>query len=139
MAIQTMKIEVSAGRGSTKVAKVALADFVVFSVVIALSNLITGTSAFATAFAFGFLLGAGNIYWLLRISRKVTRVRNERALRYAALNYYARFILTIAVFAVVIIFGIFNPWQSLAGFIASTMTTMVMMIILGKEGIKDAS
>ena len=121
------------------VAKVALANFVVFSVAVALSNLITGASDFSIAFAFGFLLGAGNIYWLLRISRKATRMEPTRGLRYAAFNYYVRFTLTLAVFAAVIILGIFNPWPSLAGFVASTMTTMVMMIILGIEGIKDAS
>lgn len=139
MATRAIKIHGSAGPGSTVVAKVALANFVVFSVSVALANLITGTGSLATAFIFGFLLGAANIYWLLRISRKATRMESVKALRYAAFNYYVRFILTIAVFSVVIIYGIFSPWPSLAGFVASTMTTMIMMVILGKEGIKDAS
>ncbi len=139
MVTQAIKAHVSAESSSTVVAKVALANFVVFSVVVALANLITGTAALAAAFTFGFGLGAANIYWLLRISRKATRMKPDKALRYAALNYYIRFTLTIGVFAAVIIYGIFSPWPSLAGFVASTMTTMIMMVILGKEGIKDAS
>ncbi len=139
MATQAIKVCGSNGPSSTIVAKVALANFVVFSVVVALANLITGTSTLAAAFTFGFALGAGNIYWLLRISRKATRMKADKGHRYAAFNYYIRFTLTIVVFAVVIIYGIFSPWASLAGFVASTMTTMFMMVILGKEGIKDAS
>ncbi len=139
MATQAMKIEAGEGFASPMVTKVALANFVVFLTVVSLSNLITGTGALATGFVFGFLLGAGNIYWLLRISRKATRMKMGKALGYAALNYYARFVLIIVAFAVIIIFDILNPWPSLAGFIASTMTTIVMLIFLGREGIKNAS
>ena len=134
MATQAIKRQISVGLGSSRVAKVALANLVVFLTVIAVLNLITGTSALAAGFAFGFLLGAGNIYWLLRISRKAVHMKMGRALGYAALNYYVRFILVILAFAAVVIFDILNPWQPLAGFIASTMTTIVMLVLLGREG-----
>ncbi len=139
MATQAIKREVSVGPGPSRVSKVALANLVVFLTVIATLNLLTGTPAFATGFAFGFLLGAGNTYWLLRISRNAVRMKMERALGYAALNYYIRFVLVILAFAAVIIFDILNPWQLLAGFIASTMTTIVILILSGREGAKDAS
>ena len=140
MATQAMiKGRVSVEPGSSRVSKVAFANLVVFLAVIAVLNLITGTPAFATCFAFGFLLGAGNIYWLLRISRKAVSMKMEKAIGYAALNYYARFILVILTFTAVVIFDILNPWQLLAGFIASTMTTITMLVLLGREGAKDAS
>ena len=139
MATEAIKGQVSVEPGSSRGVKVALANLVVFLIVIAVLNLITGTLAFATGFAFGFLLGAGNIYWLSRISRKAVRMEVGRALGYAALNYYGRFVLVILAFAAIIILDIFNPWQPLAGYITSTMTTIAMLILLSRERVKDAS
>jgi hypothetical protein len=139
MATQTIKRQVDIGLGSSMVAKAVLANLVVFLIAIAVLNLTTGTLAFAAGFAFGFLLGAGNIYWLSRISRKMVRMDMEKALKYAMLNYYGRFFMVILAFAAIIILGIFNPWQPLVGFIASSITTIVMFIVPGGEGAKDAS
>ncbi|MBI5561419.1 MAG: ATP synthase subunit I [Deltaproteobacteria bacterium] len=85
-------------------------------------------SSLATGIAAGFLLGAVNMSWLLRIAGKGMRMPAERAARAVARSYYLRFGATVFLFALVISKGWLSPWQLLAGFSLSIFGVIGVLI-----------
>lgn len=92
-------------------------------------GLVAGAN-FMIGLAAGFLIGAVNMSWLLRILRRGINLDSQKAARSVARGYYVRFMATIIVFYVVISRGWFNPWQLIIGFSLSVFSIIVIIIVV---------
>lgn len=96
-------------------------------------------SSLAPGFAAGFLLGGVNALLLLKIAGKGVRMPADKAGRYVTVSYFARFLLTAVILALLIYRGFLTPWPLLAGITASIFTTIGVLIgIARKEASQDA-
>ncbi|MBI1910718.1 MAG: ATP synthase subunit I [Deltaproteobacteria bacterium] len=88
---------------------------------------------FAAGFAAGYIIGVANALWMLRIARKGVGMKPDKAGRFVTLNYHARFLITAAIFAILISSKIFSPWPLVAGLTGSIFTTIIVMIAAARE------
>lgn len=94
--------------------------------------LMVGTDA-AKGYAAGYALGIVNLLLLLRIATRGLKMRPDRAGRYVAVRYYARFLLTAGVFVILIKNGIFSPWAPAIGLSASIFATVGALVLSARE------
>lgn len=95
-------------------------------------------SSIVPGFAAGFAIGALNTHWLLRIARRGVKMAPEKAGRFVALAYPARFALVAALFALLIIKGALSPWPLVAGFGLSVLTAVCTMVYFAREEASNA-
>jgi hypothetical protein len=134
MATQAVKTRILEGVGPSMAFKVGLVNLAACSTGVAVLVATRFQAAVAVGFAFGYLLGVVNIFWLSRIINKAARMEVEKAARYATGNYYIRFMVTALVFVVIIVLGILRPGPLLAGFAVSIFITMAAMSYLITKG-----
>lgn len=84
-------------------------------------GMLTGT-AIVTGIAVGYLIGAVNMSWLLRIACKGVALAPEAAARSVARSYYVRYAATVFIFALFITKGWLSPWQLVIGFSLSVFS-----------------
>lgn len=85
-------------------------------------------SSIAPGFAFGYILGLINIFFMLRMAHKGIGMKPEKAGRYVIGGYYIRFTVTSLLLAVLIAKGIIGPWPPILGLTGSVITTVGVMI-----------
>lgn len=124
----TIGVEGITGVISSRVTAVNMASCLVSSALLAVFYM-----EHAPGFAAGFLIGAMNIYWLLRIARKGILMNPEKAGRLIAISYHVRFAAVALAFGLLITKGLLSPWPMLAGLTVSVFTTICTMIFLARE------
>lgn len=88
---------------------------------------------FVPGFLAGFLIGALNLYWLLKISRRIVTMPAEKAGRFVTISYYVRFALTAAAVGALVASGLVSPWPVVAGLSVSVFTTIASMVLIARE------
>lgn len=86
-------------------------------------GMLTGTTV-VTGIAAGYLIGAVNMSWLLRIACRGVALSPEAAARGVARSYYIRYVATVLIFALFIIRGWLSPWQLVIGFSLSVFSVI---------------
>lgn len=135
MATQAVKTKVLENTGSSMAFKAGLVNIAICSTGVAALVAMRSGAGVAFGFAVGYLLGVMNVFWLSRIINKAAYMPVEKALRYTTANYYIRFVLTVLVFALIIIMDILRPGPLMVGFAVSIGTTMATMVYLVKKGV----
>ncbi len=134
MATQAVKTKVLENTGSSMVFKVGLVNLATCSAGVAVLVAIRSGPGVAFGFAFGYLLGVVNIFWLSRITNKAAHMAVDKAVRYTTANYYIRFMVTVLIFVVIIVMDILKPGPPIVGFAVSICTTMATMVYFVKKG-----
>ena len=96
------------------------------------ASMMAGAGA-AKGFIAGYAIGMASLLWLLRIASTGLKMPPERAGRYVAVRYYARFVLTAGVFIILIKNGLLNPWSPVAGLSACIFATVGALVISARE------
>lgn len=89
-------------------------------------GLVTGAN-FMVGLAVGFLIGALNMTWLMRILHRGINLDPQKAAGSVARGYYIRFLSTILAFYVVISRGWCNPWQLIIGFSLAVFSIIAIL------------
>lgn len=100
-------------------------------------GLVTGTTAIV-GIAAGYIIGAVNISWLLRILRAGVNLDAQKAAASVARGYYVRFGATCVLFYLAISRGWFNPWQLITGFSASVFIIIGVLIFVASKTFRQA-
>ncbi|MBI5885513.1 MAG: ATP synthase subunit I [Deltaproteobacteria bacterium] len=105
-----------------------------------LVNLVIGATALVYGFAtgvnlivglaVGFLVGALNMAWLMRILRRGINLEPQKAAGSVARGYYIRFLSTALAFFVVISRGWCNPWQLIIGFSLAVFSVIAILAVV---------
>jgi len=85
--------------------------------------------------AFGYLVGAVNGLWLLKIVRRGVDMAPGKAAAYVTRRYYLRFLLTALVFTAVITRHVMTPWGLVAGLSGAVFTSLAIMALAVREEI----
>ncbi len=135
MAGEAVKSEAPYGGDLPSAFKVGLINFMAGTALTA-GAVVVGRS-YAIGFAAGYFVGFLNLLWLLRLVHKSVSIDPEKAIKYFALRYYARFIITagLIVFLVSRKF-LAKPWTPVMGISASIFIAVAALIILAKEDLK---
>ncbi|MFQ5441613.1 MAG: ATP synthase subunit I [Thermodesulfobacteriota bacterium] len=135
MASEAVKIKASYGADLPGAFKVGIINIVAGSALTA--GAAVAGKGYAAGFAAGYLLGFVNLLWLFRIVRKSVGMKADKAMRYVALRYYARFIITAGLIFLMISQNLLEkPWPPVIGISASIFVAIVAMVILAKEELK---
>ncbi|OGQ53121.1 MAG: hypothetical protein A3J24_04150 [Deltaproteobacteria bacterium RIFCSPLOWO2_02_FULL_53_8] len=101
-----------------------------------LVGLVTGTTVI-TGLAAGYIVGAVNLSWLLRILRRGVSQDAKRAAASVARGYYVRFGATCLVFYLAVSRGWFNPWQLLIGFSVAVFFIIATLIFAASSSFRQ--
>ncbi len=89
--------------------------------------------ATVSSFGFGFILGLGNMLWLLRIANRGLHLPPQRAGRYVFVNYLVRFSLMVLVLVAVVTKNIFLPVPLMAGVVVPVAATIALTVKTARE------
>lgn len=87
----------------------------------------------AYGFIIGYIVGVLNGVWLFKAVARGARLSPAKARIYVAAHYYARFIVTAAIFTVFIYFRLLNPWSPVIGLTTAIFTMAAILIFYGRE------
>jgi len=135
MAGEAVKSKASYGGALPSVFKVGLINFMAGSALTA-GAAVAGKS-YAAGFAAGYFIGFLNLLWLLSIVRKSAGMNTEKVIKYFALRYYARFLITAGLIVFLVSRKFFaKPWTPVMGITVSIFIAVGALIILAKEELK---
>ncbi len=134
MATQAVKAKILENTGSSMPFKAGLVSLAICSIGVAALVVIRSSAGVVFGFVLGYLWGVINIFWLSRIADKAAYMEVEKAVRYATVHYYIRFVVIALVFVLIIVMDIMKPGPPIVGFAVSLCTTMAMMVYLVKKG-----